>query len=171
MKLGQEIISCAYVSTGDRAITEALVNANQENTGYLAVTIAEADAHIAADTDNVTNTPTPKVQLLDRADPAQVTAGTIDDVYLRVYGALATINTATGRCGVITKGIVPFISHTGTAASDIGKGIMAPDASDHTIPPGHAVAAAAAGDGTGTVIGRRGSDLWWVDLDAEQAKV
>lgn len=169
MKLGQEMVTCAYISASGspRAVTQALVNANQENTGYLAVTIAEADTHLAADTDNVTTVPVPKVQLLDKIDTT-VSPAVEEDKYLRVYGALATFNAATGRCGVITKGIVPFRKGEASAATDIGKGIMAP--TDHAQAAGRVGVPSAAGDGTGTVVGRSG-EILWVDLDAEQAKV
>lgn len=173
MKVGQEIVSCAYVDTGDRAITQALVDDNQENTGYLAVTIAVEDSFHAADSDNVTTTPVPKVQLMDRLDPANVSPGTppatANDSYLRVYGALATINTASGRCGVITKGIVPFKKGAASAPGDIGTGLIPPVPTNHNWTTG-TVNAGTGGDGTGTVIGRSGNILW-VDLDAEQAKV
>ena len=175
MRVGQEITSCAYVSSGPRSITAAKVNANQEDTGYLAVTVAEYDTFQTTDTDNETNVPVPKVQLLDRLDPAN-TGGltpTANDNYLRVYGAVVSINEATGRCGVITTGIVPFRSYDGGGSGSIGTGVTAPRTGDHASPVGYTTSGSS-GDGRGTVIGYHtdsGIARLWVDLDAEQAKV
>lgn len=147
MKVGQEIVSCAYVTTGDGAVTQAKFDTSTEATGYLAVTVKA---------DNDTTSPTPLVELASTADK-------------RVYGALATFNPATGRCGVIRTGIVPLKKQAAGAAADMGTGVIG-----HGVPgPPNtfgAVDAGTSGDGSGTVVGYTGSVLW-VDLDAEQAKI
>ena len=83
MKLGQEITTCRY----DSSITQTRVNDNQEDTGYLAVSVIPGDATDAqsiADTDNDTGLPVPRVKLADTtADP--------------IYGALATISTGNSK--------------------------------------------------------------------------
>ena len=145
MKLGQEIVSCTY----DSAITQTLVNSNQETTGYLAVAIANPGTNL--------NTPVPHVILADNTDdggsPKQYTANP------RVYGALATINTGTQRCGVITKGIVPFNKGAISATTDIGFGILAAS-TDGTVN------VTTAGLGRGQVVARGGNRLF-VDLDTD----
>ena len=138
MKLGQEIVSCKYVTTpAADAITAAKVNANQENTGYLAVAVVQ---------DNVSTDPTPNVQLVSATNT-------------KVYGVVATFNSATQRCGVIRSGIVPVRKSGASASGDMATGIVG-DANGQ-------VDAGTAGTGTGVVVGRTGSILW-VDLDAEQ---
>ena len=143
MKLGQEITTCRHNSS----ITQARVNDNQEDTGYLAVSVIpgdDTDAQSIADTDNDTGLPVPRVKLADTAAE-------------QIYGVLATINTATGRCGVITKGIVPVRKSAATVGGDIAKGILAGSTGQVTVP-------GTAGLGTGTIVARTGSILW-VDLD------
>ena len=147
MKVGQHIVNCAYTGM-TAAEVQSNVNDNQENTGYLAVTIK-----VGADND--TAVPVPQVQL------ATTTSGEE-----RVYGALATFNAASNRVGVITRGVVPFRSiPTADVAASIGKGVVGGHASN-----GQVAAGTAGGDGTGVIVGR-GTDILWVDLDAEQAKV
>ena len=140
MKVGQEITTCQYDSA---TINQTVVNTNQENTGYLAVSVVPGGT-----TDNATGLPVPLVTL--SAD------GNI------VYGALATINTATGRCGVITSGIVPFRKSGASVAGDLTKGVVG------TSNAGQVVGDATAGNGRGTVVGRvsNTSPILWVDLDA-----
>lgn len=141
MKVGQEIVSCKYVTSPDAdAITQAKVNANQETTGYLAVTCVA---------DNETTDPTPNVQLTSATNT-------------RVYGVVATFNPATQRCGVIRTGVVPIRKNAASAAGDMGTGVLG--AANGQVDAG------TSGDGTGVVVGRSGNILW-VDLDAEQAKI
>ena len=143
MKVGQDIVSC-IVGTG---ITRSAVDDNQEDTGFLAVSLDGDNADL--------NTPEPKVKLAD---------GTANET---VYGALATFNSATNRCGVIVSGIVPMkkagTSPTITEAADIGKGVI-PDSTTNGI-----VGTGGAGLGRGTVVGRVANDnrLIWVDLDVD----
>ena len=140
MKIGQQITTCAYDST----VTQAVVNDNQETTGYLAVSLVG---------DNAQTSPVPLVKLSDAA------AG-------QVYGALATINIRTQRCGVITSGIVPFKKSAVTAAGDIAKGIVPITT---TTNRGEVSVAATDGNGRGTVVNRGGdtSVVLWVDLDVD----
>lgn len=147
MKVGQEIVSCAYVETGDSAVTQAKYDTSTEATGYLAVVV---------NTDNVATSPTPLVELASTATK-------------RVYGALASFNSSTKRCGVIRTGVVPFKRQSASAPGDLGTGVVGFGVAGPPNTMG-LVDAGTGGDGSGTVVGRSGSILW-VDLDAEQAKV
>lgn len=137
MKVGLDIVNCSYDST----VTQTLVRANQENTGFLAVAIVDGSAD-----DNDTTAPVPKVRLAD--DTAEY-----------IYGAVATFNDGTDRCGVITTGIQPFRKSSASAATDLGFGIVA-DSSN-----AGQVVVAGAGLGRGSVVARSGNILF-VDLDA-----
>lgn len=143
MKLGQEIVSCTYDS-GSATDLATAVRANQEDTGYLAVTL---------DGDNIDTTPVPHVKLVSAAGEY-------------IYGALATINTASERCGVLTTGIVPLKKDganpgaRASATADIGVGIKGGGTTNGKV------VAAAAGQGRGTTIGRTG-EILWVDLDVD----
>ena len=139
MKVGLEMVNCAYVSAGAVGITAAKVNANQENTGYLAVTCVA---------DNVTNVPVPNVQLTDGTNT-------------RVYGVVVNINESTQRCSVVRSGVVPVRKSAASASADIGTGIVG--------AANGQVTAGAAGTGTGIVVGRSSGSVLFVDLDAEQA--
>ena len=168
MQLIKKIINCSYDSSiEDTNATGTGVSQNQEDTGYLAVSLIDPTAD-----DNTTSAPVPKVRLATNLQA--------------VYGAIATINTATGRCGVITQGIVPFkaqTSYTGTAtresalsAAEVGKGVMgAPNGKVQRAgvtltgdPPTAANYTSEAGKGRGLTIGkdRQGTsnDILWVDL-------
>ena len=147
MQVGQELVSCAYVSSGDSGITQAKFDTSNQATGYLAVTVVA---------DNETTSPTPNVELASTANK-------------RVYGALVTFNSATGRCGIQRTGIAPFKANGVVPNTDLGTGVVGFGVAGPPNTMGQ-VDAGTGGDGTGTVIGRTGS-IAWVDLDAEQAKV
>ena len=144
MKLANDIVSCLYDSTD---INQTVVNNNQENTGYLAVSVVPVDTSDMASiarTDNESAVPVPRVKLADTATE-------------QIYGVLATINEASERCGVITTGIVPVRKSAVTTGTDISRGITAGSAGQVNVP-------ASAGLGTGTIVARTGSILF-VDLD------
>lgn len=134
MKVGLDIVNCSY----DTTVTQTVVRDNQENTGFLAVAITDGD--------NDTTAPVPRVRLADA--PAEY-----------IYGALATFNDGTDRCGVITTGIQPFRKNGASASSDIGFGIVADSTNAGQV------VVAGAGLGRGTVVARSGNILF-VDLDA-----
>ena len=145
MKLVDNVVSCAYTGMTAAEI-QTNVNNNQEGTGFLAVTIAEGDATdqtSIANTDNVTAFPVPRVRL----------ASANTDV---IYGALATVNTNTQRCGVITSGIVPFRKSAASVGGDIARGISGAANGQVTV--------LGANLGTGTVVARDGNRVF-VDLD------
>ena len=137
MKLGQQIVNCEY----DSSVTQARVNANQENTGFLAVTLVDTE----------TTSPVPEVRLTAAASEA-------------IYGVLATINTASQRCGVITGGIVPVRKNAASVTGDIGKGLASVAPGSGNADVGKVEASSTAGGGRGTIVGRTG-ELLWVDLD------
>ena len=140
MKIGQQITTCRF----DGTVTQEVVNNNQETTGYLAVSLVG---------DNPQTSPLPYVKLSDAA------AG-------QVYGALATFNEATQRCGVITSGIVPIKKNGNSVAADITKGIVPITT---TTNRGEVAVASTDGNGRGTVVNRGGdsSVVLWVDLDVD----
>ena len=168
MKLVEKIVTCSYnasrasdrIQATDSSANATGVNQNQENTGFLAVTL---------DGDNEATNPTPRVKLAAAGEA--------------IYSALATINTATQRCGVITKGVVPFkadVSRTSAdipqpslLASDIGVGVAgsangkvrrAGYSSQAGVNPGDPrTATYAAGTGRGLTVGRD-TGILWVDL-------
>ena len=145
MKLGQKLVTCSYnpcratdtIEATDTSANATGVNQNQENTGYLAVTL---------DGDNQATNPTPRVKLASAAGEY-------------IYGVVATINAATGRCGVITDGIVPIKKTGNSVAGDLGFGILG--------GANGRVGIAGAGLGRGTIVGRVSdtSPILWVDLD------
>ena len=162
------MVTCSYDSAQAASFTSGAtaVRSNQENTGFLAVTLDE-------DNDNKSD-PTPKVRLVSSEADA-------------VYGAVATINPQSGTVGVITKGIVPFkadTSYTGTLlarettliASDIDKGVSGSAngkvqrggvALTGGPPPTAANYTTADGKGRGLTISRNSSGsnhILWVDL-------
>ena len=141
MKLVKTLTNCLH----NLSITQSVVNTNNENTGYLAVSVVPGGT-----TDNDTGLPVPRVKLADTA------AG-------QVYGVAATFNAATQRCGVITKGIVPVKKNAPSVAADIGRGILA----DSTTA-GQVAVAGSARIGSGTVVGRVSdtSPILFVDLGA-----
>ena len=142
MKLGQQIVTCEVSdSVADATITQAIVNANQENTGYLAVTLV----------DNETTSPVPSVRLTNAASEA-------------IYGVVATFNGASQRCGVITGGVVPVRKMGAGATVDIGKGMLTVAAGGSNENIGKVEGQATAGAGRGTIVGYTGEVLW-VDLD------
>ena len=148
MKVGQNIVTCTYDST----VTQSDVNANQEDTGYLAVSVVLYDATDPASiarTDVTSSSPTPHVGLADNSGATKNG---------QVYGALATINPASGVCGVITTGVVPFRKTGASVAADVGFGIAAGGTNGQ-------VAVVGAGLGRGQVVARGGNRLF-VDLDA-----
>lgn len=164
MKVVKQIVNCSYDST----VTSALVNANQEDTGFLAVYINPAvDNDVGAAT-NAADPAVPRVSL--------ATTGT------QVYGALATLNTATERCGVITKGIVPLKAtgerDTATGAPEtrgingasIGYGVTGSATNGYVRRADTQAGAAGSytytntGAGNGLIVGRNGSTIAWVDL-------
>lgn len=164
MKVVKTIVNCSYDST----VTAALVNANQEDTGFLAVYINPAVDNDVGATSNAADPAVPRVSL--------ATNGT------EVYGALATLNTATERCGVITKGIVPLKATgerdaatgapetRGINGDSIGYGVTGSttagyvrraDAQAGTAP---SFTYTDTGQGSGVIVGRNGSTIAWVDL-------
>lgn len=170
MKLVKKIVSCTYDSSITATGTNG-VNNNQEDTGYLAVYVDVGDttnAQTIAATDNVTTAPVPKVKL--------ATAGEA------IYGAVATINTASGRCGVITEGIVPFKAEgsrdgndmlVALDSNDIGKGVMGA-ANGRVTRAGKTGSSPSVtytdGTGRGLTVGR-GTNLLWVDLSTNNNTV
>ena len=163
MKLVKKIVTCSY--DANIAIAERIaatktddtgVNQNQEDTGFLAVTL---------DGDNSVTHPTPKVKLAGDGDA--------------VYGALATINTQSNTCGVITEGIVPMRAvysyqangtrNTALVADDLNEGVVG-DGSGKIRRGGQTLTgspptAASYTDGTGRglTVGKTG-EILWVDL-------
>ena len=140
MKIGQKIVTCRY----DSSVTQAKVNANQENTGYFAVSLVG---------DNNFNHPVPEVKLSS-------------NVADQIYGAVATFDSANQRCGVITTGIVPIKKDGNSAAGDLTRGIVP------TTTEGKVALATTAGNGRGTVVNRvDSSEILWVDLDVDNNAV
>ena len=142
MKLGQQIVNCSYNSS----VTAAAVRDNQEDDGFLVVTMIES-GDAPPDNDNEETSPVPKVKLADAVGEY-------------IYGAVATRNEATARCGVITGGIVPLKSTATTTSAMIGFGVVSSGTAGE-------VAVAAAGLGRGTVVGRTAGNILWVDLDVD----
>ena len=140
MKLGQELTTCAY----DSSITQARVNDNQEDTGFLAVTVI----------DSTRTNPTPTVRLTAAASEP-------------IYGVVATFNAASQRCGVITSGIVPVRKNGASEATDIALGIASVAAGSPPNDIGKVDVSATAGGGRGTVVGRTTGEILWVDLDVD----
>ena len=165
MKLVEKMITCSYDSARAASLTTGTtaVSANQEDTGFLAVTL-DGD-------NNDKNDPTPKVKLVASGD--------------EVYGAVATINPNNQTVGVITKGIVPFradVSYnspgvtrqTELVASDVGIGVAG--SADGRVTrggvaltggPPPTASSYTDGTGRGTSIGRLSSGshhILWVDL-------
>ena len=139
MKVGLPIINCKYTAANAASFTDATggVAANQEDTGYLAVSL---------DGDNTTTGFVPQVKLADTDTES-------------VYGVAATINPRSRTVGVIVGGIVPVRYQTAPVTGDIGQGIR-PDGGT----AGRAKSGSAAGNGRGTVVGRTGN-IAFVDLD------
>ena len=165
MKIVEQMVTCSYAATHDDAFTTdaTAVRLNQENTGFLAVTL---------DGDNPVTSPTPKVRLVSSETDA-------------VYGAVATINPQSRTVGVITKGIVPFkadpdldanaVRLGSLAAVDIDKGVAGSangkvqrgGVAIATGPPRTANYTTADGKGRGLTISRNSSGsnhVLWVDL-------
>ena len=129
--------NCAYTFT-DANIT-AIQNSNSTN-GYLAVSLVN----------NETDEPTPKVTIPQRGSA--------------VYGVVTAVNTATERCTVVTKGIVPTRGHIPGTAALLGFGVITYDdgqtrfVNRGTSPPLAVV-------GRGTIVGyQSGSNIHWIDL-------
>ena len=148
MKVLGSVANCAY----DGSVTKALVDANQENTGFLAAILRDSNV----------NEPRPNVGLTGVAATD-----------LAVYGAVMTINTGSERCGVATSGIVPFVKDGAAASGDIGGGVIGVDGSSDTTKLGKV--AALANKGTGVVVAYYNptgatDGILYVDLDRQAAE-
>ena len=141
MKIINKVVSCLYDDTIYDGSSDPIVNSlrgNDENSGYLAVTLST--------TDNNTGRPEPRVTLADAQGE-------------QIYGALVTLSPGSQRCGIVTSGIVPFRRNSGSAAGDIGNGIWG----DSTVA-GQVVPSNAPTKGRGIIVARDTNRVF-VDLD------
>lgn len=146
MKIGSQIITCAYDATIYDASVSPVVNPIRtftEEGGYAAVALTAADS---------TGAPVPSVKLAATGE--------------KIYGALISVNTATQRCGVATGGVIPFRKNAVTDSTDlsaVNRGVIP------SSTAGQVIIGAADGAGRGTVVARGGdsSTALFVDLDVD----
>ena len=75
-----------------------------------------------------------------------------------IYGKFDTFDQGSEDVTIVTGGIQSFYKMNAVAAADIGRGIIA------TTTAGQVDTSAT--QGTGVVVGRSGTNILWVDLDA-----